>query len=116
MEISDCVIIPKEQLDRMERKLDQLLSRDNKPLSEYLTDDEVIKMLGIKKSTLYNWKSSGKIPFYKRPGSSISYYKHSEIIAFQSGFKHNSDAEIEIEAQSYIINKLNRKPVKYKKK
>jgi len=105
MNITDCVIIPKVQLDRMEQKLDMLLHQHSKGLSgDYLTADEVCKKLGIKKQTLYNWKSKGKIPFYKPEGSSKCYFKLQDIVDFQQGIKHQSNKEIASEAKTYLLN------------
>ena len=105
MELSECIILSQSQLDRIEEKLDQLLTRELISSTEYLTDADVLKMLGIKKQTLYNWKSSKKIPFHKQKGCSKSYYKYDEIIAFQQGIKHNSNACIESDANNYILNR-----------
>jgi predicted DNA-binding transcriptional regulator AlpA len=102
MELQDCLIVPKSDLTEIKNMLKQLLSQ-KEVSSEYITDVEVLVKLGIKKKTLYNWKSSGKIPFYKPEGSSKCYFKLDEIIAFQKGIKHQSNQEIESEAKTYLL-------------
>jgi len=106
MNIQDCIIIPRVQLDRMEQKLDLLLTQSGKggATSDYITADEVCEKLDIKKKTLYNWKSKGKIPFHKPEGSSKCYFRLQDIIAFQTGIKHHSNKELEAEAKTYLLN------------
>lgn len=49
----------------------------------FISADESAKFLGIKKSTLYAWKSRGLIPCYKPTGDKgLLFFKRSELREF----------------------------------
>ena len=111
MQLEECLIIAKSDLADIKRMLNLLLSRDNKsPLSDYVTEEAALEILGIKKSTLHSWKSKGRISFHKPDGNrkGLTYYKISDLLDFQRGTKHKSHKEIEAEANNYMINNFHK--------
>jgi hypothetical protein len=109
------IIVPEdliERIDRLEYKLDLLLS--NKDFSnknekkklidgdEYVNEAKAAEMLNIKRPTLSSWKSRGLIPFYKPEWSNKSFYKVKDIIAIQTGVKQYSNKETESKAKTYL--------------
>ena len=112
MDISEIAIItPKslmERIDRLEYKLDQLLSQKEAGIKlidgeEYVNEARASEMLNIARSTLSSWKSRGLISFYKPEWSNKSFYKVKDIISIQSGVKRLSNKEIDAEAKSYLL-------------
>lgn len=45
----------------------------------WLTVDDISAHLGIKKSTVYQYVSDGRIPHHRIPGSNLVRFKQSEI-------------------------------------
>jgi hypothetical protein len=72
-------------------------------LTGYVPEDVAATMLGIAKKTLWCYKSSRKIPYYKPEGSSMTYYKIDDLKRFQEGVKYKSSKEIESEANNYML-------------
>lgn len=104
-------IATKQDIYRLENLLHKILmgKSDVKEISDSPTDmvseKKAIEILGIKKSTLHCMKSMGKIAFYKPEGQrkGVSYYKISDLEKYMSGIKHQSTAEIEAEADKYML-------------
>ena len=113
------IITPKfllERMDRIEFKLDQLLSnKDNGTKlingEEYVNEARAAEMLNIARSTLSSWKSRGLIPFHKPEWSNKSFFKIKDIMATQNGVKHSSNKEIKIEAKTYLRDNRKKKIV-----
>ncbi|MFI2744346.1 helix-turn-helix domain-containing protein [Zhouia sp. PK063] len=57
----------KQQPEQTPSNRNELLSEEYEMLlkSKYFTDDDVLRMLKISKSTLYRWRVSGKIQYEK---------------------------------------------------
>ena len=64
-----------------------LLNASNQKTT-WLTNEDVMKLLDISKSTLQNYRDKGIIPFYQQ-GRKIL-YKSTEVDSFIEGFKVNS--------------------------
>ena len=61
------------------RELSLFLKASEKPKDEELIKIEAVcKMLNVSKVTVWTWKKTGKIPFYRLGGR--IYYKRSEIL------------------------------------
>ena len=74
-------------------------------MPEYINESKAAELLGIKRTTLQNWKYTGKITAYKVADTSITSYKYKDIVALQSEVKRKSNKEIQIEANTYLLNK-----------
>ena len=83
-----------------------------------VSEDRALEILGIKRATLYGWKSQGKIPYYKPEGNSkgVTYYKISELQNFMCAIKHKSNDEIEAEADAHILKQKLKREHKVKSK
>ena len=46
---------------------------------KWLTTKDVLKILNMSPRTLQNWRSNGKIPYYKPEGTKKAYYKSSDV-------------------------------------
>ena len=99
-----------EKMDRLEYKLDHLLSKKNEGIKiingeECVTEADAAKRLGIARPTLSAWKARGKITFYKPDGSNKSYYKLKDILAVQTGVKYSSNKEIDAQATDLLLQR-----------
>jgi len=50
-------------------------------LNEYITTDEAVKILGISRSTLYQWSKKSIFTIEKHPANGRALYKKNEIEA-----------------------------------
>ena len=79
----EMVCVTTEQLENLVKRAVRESLQEEKPIlgkdckSDYLNREEVIQLLKISPSTLYNWTTQGKVMAYGL-GSKV-YYKHSEI-------------------------------------
>ena len=69
--------LEKETLAIIKSQLTQLVSNFKPQHEEYLTRDDVARILQVSKSTVSNWKKSGALAAYGIEGR--VYYKRSDI-------------------------------------
>lgn len=86
------------QLERINRKLDEIQSHRSNPShsqreDETLTVDEVSKILKIKPATIYGRTSKNTIPFTKK-GKRLVFFR-SDIVKYQREGYRPTNAEIE---------------------
>ena len=87
------------QLDRIETLLLELCKNNNNRSvlqSPFYTEDEVCKVLGIRKPTLHHWRNKGRIPHYKIAGSRVYCYDKKEIETFIRN-NHSNTEQMEVE-------------------
>tara|TARA_R110000803_G_scaffold198152_1_gene261851 strand:- start:527 stop:745 length:219 start_codon:yes stop_codon:yes gene_type:complete len=66
----------KEEKQEIVEQLLEVLSEVNEP---FITEKELSEKIGVTKVSLYNWRTKGKIPFY-RLGKQLIRYKLSEVM------------------------------------
>jgi excisionase family DNA binding protein len=81
-----------------------LLKKEDNIKLDYkvLSIDEVSKLLGLAKSTIYSKASRRELPFYKQ-GKKL-YFIENEIITYLKGGKVLSHTEIDERAKNYLGN------------
>ena len=80
-----------------------LKKEDNIKLDDkVLSIDEVSKLLGLAKSTIYSKASRRELPFFKR-GKKL-YFLENEIITYLKGGKVLTHTEIDERAKNYLGN------------
>lgn len=75
----DVIVIESEAFYKL---IEEVVERVNKPEKErWIFEDEAMEILGIKKTTLYELRSQGKIR-YSQPRKKILLYCRESIIEF----------------------------------
>jgi predicted DNA-binding transcriptional regulator AlpA len=59
-------------LDTLQRAIKKLQEKEADLAKEFIGDEELRERLGVSRTTLYNWRREGIIP-YKRIGNKIFY-------------------------------------------
>jgi len=59
-------------LDTLQRAIKKLQEKEADLAKEFIGDEELRERLGVSRTTLYNWRKEGIIP-YKRIGNKIFY-------------------------------------------
>ena len=72
--------------------------------NELMKTEEVVKYLGISKSTLYRLKITGQIPYYK-PTDRTCYFKRSDLEDWLLSNKVSSDEKLEQQALACCMRK-----------
>ena len=101
-----------KRLDDIEKNLkssSSIKTNDEKGDIDYkvLSVDEVSKLLGLAKATIYSKTSRNELPFTKR-GKRL-YFIEKEIIEYLKGGKILSNDEIDEISKNYISNSTNKK-------
>jgi len=80
--MSELVITPKEELEKLLRSFVSELMMSSNPSSNYSVEDDRLnqkqaaEFLGITQSTLIRWKKNGLVPCEQLPRSTkVTYYK-----------------------------------------
>ena len=77
----DLLLLSKEQIEELNRKLDLILAANNTDDGDKIfTTEEVAKMLDVSKRTLQNYRDTGKISF-SQVGRKI-YYQRRDVELF----------------------------------
>lgn len=80
----------------------QTVDTTEKP-EQLLTIQETAEFLKLTVPTIYSKVSKGELPVMKR--SKRLYFSHTELLEYLKGGRKKSNAEIEQEAHSYLMNK-----------
>ena len=94
-------------IDRVANRTVQLLLQKNEQQStqqqeEFLTVKQASELLNLSVPTLYSKVSKGELPVMKR-GKRL-YFSRTELIEYLKAGKRKSSAEIEAEADAYLLN------------
>lgn len=59
-------------LDALQKAVNRINQKESEVLFDLITDEELQKRLQVSRTTLYNWRKSGIIP-YRRIGNKLRY-------------------------------------------
>lgn len=88
------------KLERLEALLKEQKTSEEKPLSL----PEAADFLGISRSTLYKFTSSGEIAHFKPSGKKI-FFEKSDLLAWLHRNRRSSEAEIEQQALARLAGR-----------
>ena len=71
---------------------------------QLFTVQEAAQFLNLTVPTIYSKVSKGKLPVCKAPGSKRLYFSRNELLDFIKTGRKKSNAEIEAEANDYLLN------------
>ncbi len=92
------------KFDRLEKKLSRLEDILLMGQKEMLVVDDVARLTGIGKNTIYQLTCKKLIPHYK-PSRKLLYFKKSEIVEWMQQNRVSTDAELEAEAAAYNLKR-----------
>ena len=78
----------------------------NEEQEKFLTVQDAAKFLNLTVPTIYSKVSKGELPFMKR--SKRLYFSSSELMAYLKEGRNKSNAEIEKEAEAYLLTNKKR--------
>ncbi len=84
--------------------ISQMLREQNLLKKEVLTFNEAADYLSVSSSHLYKLTSGNVIPFYK-PNNKKIFFKRSELDAWLTSKRVESNSEIDSQADEYLIRK-----------
>ncbi|MFR6381906.1 MAG: helix-turn-helix domain-containing protein [Odoribacter splanchnicus] len=76
-----------EELETRLSRIKKLLNRQANEEKEYLSSEEVMRILHISSRTLQNYRSTGKLPYFK-PGK-ITLYHRKDVEKLLKGSKQS---------------------------
>jgi excisionase family DNA binding protein len=107
MNLPEKVKLEISKADLMEFANHLLTNRESPKMleEEFISIQEVGKVTGLARQTIYGRVSKGTIPYYKAEDGKRLRFKKSEILNWMSSGKKNTEADILKGVDDYFINK-----------